>query len=344
MPLLVRNSDPLNCEAQLSTMVGGVVMSNANFYIRNHFPAPAVDANGWRLQVSGLVDRPLSLSLNDLLNMRAETMTVTLECAGNGRSFLKPAVDGEQWGLGAVSTAEWTGVPLGEVLRQAGVDPSARELVMRGADRSADPARNPNRFERSVGLDEAQSTPVLLAYAMNGEALPQQHGFPVRAIVPGWYAVNSVKWLSEIELIGHAFDGFYQTSRYIYEWRRNGAVHSEPVGRQRVRSLITQPLEGDTVAAGQMEIRGLAWSGSSAIERVDVSINQGEWHAARMVGQPQNYCWQQWELSTHLSRSGKMSIRSRATDQAGMRQPEQGEWNRLGYGNNAVQTVVVRVV
>ena len=144
-------------------------------------------------------------------------------------------------------------------------------------------------------------------------------------------------------MIGYAFDGYYQTSRYMYEWKRSGAVHREPVGRQRVRSLITQPAEDDTVGAGRIEIRGLAWSGTAPIARVEVIINQGEWQAARMLGQPNRYCWQEWELITQV-RQGKISIRARATDQAGLCQPEHGEWNRLGYGNNAIQTVVVRAV
>jgi DMSO/TMAO reductase YedYZ molybdopterin-dependent catalytic subunit len=344
MQLIVRRADPLNCEASLSKMVDGVVTTNADFYIRNHFPAPTVDAGSWRLQVRGLVQRPLSLRLKDLMSLRAETMMVTLECAGNGRSFLKPAVDGEQWGLGAVSTAEWTGVPLAEVLSQAGVDHTAREIVMRGADASADPSRHPNRFERSIALEDARSTPVLLAYAMNGAPLPEEHGYPVRAIVPGWYAVNSVKWLSEIEVIANAFDGYYQTTRYVYEWKRDGTVVTEPVGRQRVRSLITHPADGDAVDAARIEVHGLAWSGTSPIARVEVSVNGGDWLPARMLGRPTRYCWQQWELTTQTAQRDDISIRARATDQAGRAQPERGQWNRLGYGNNAIQTVFVRAV
>src|SRR5262249_45031669 len=160
----------------------------------------------------GLVDRPLSLSLRELSSMRSETRVVTLECAGNGRSLLEPPVDGEKWHLGAVSTAEWTGVPLVEVLDRAGIRPDAREVVFRGGDAGTVHAPTATiRYERRLGIDDARDSEALLAYAMNGEPLPIQHGHPLRVIVPGWYAVASVKWLTEIEIIGHAFSGQFQT-------------------------------------------------------------------------------------------------------------------------------------
>jgi DMSO/TMAO reductase YedYZ molybdopterin-dependent catalytic subunit len=340
--LIVRRDEPLNCESSLSTMTRGVVMSNADFYIRNHFPTPTVDTDRWRLRLDGLVLRPLNLQLNDLLSMPAKTMAVTLECAGNGRSLMSPPVEGEQWDLGAVSTAEWTGVPLADVLTQAGVFPAAREIVMRGADSAADPSRDPNRFERSLALSDMRASPVLLAYAMNGEPLPKEHGYPVRAIVPGWYAVNSVKWLTHIELIGGKFEGHFQASRYVYESKRGGDVLTEPVRHQRVRALITQPEEGDTVSGGRIEVRGLAWSGVAPIAQVEVSLNGEDWQPARMLGQPNPYCWQPWELIIQTTRPRDISIRARAVDEAGRTQPDQGEWNRLGYGNNSIQEIKVR--
>jgi DMSO/TMAO reductase YedYZ molybdopterin-dependent catalytic subunit len=340
--LIVMRDEPLNCESSLSTMTRGVVMSNANFYIRNHFPIPTVDAGHWRLRLDGLVLRPLNVQLNDLVSMPAKDMVVTLECAGNGRSLMSPAVEGEQWGLGAVSTAEWTGVPLADVLSRAGVHPAAREIVMRGADSAADPSRDPNRFERSLALSDMPASPVLLAYAMNGEPLPREHGYPVRAIVPGWYAVNSVKWLTHIELIGGKFEGHFQASRYVYESKRGADVLTEPVRHQRVRALITEPAEGDTVSGGRIEVRGLAWSGVAPIAQVDVSLNGEDWQPARMLGQPSPYCWQPWELVIQTTRPRDISIRARAIDEAGRTQPDQGEWNRLGYGNNSIQEIKVR--
>ena len=204
--LVVHRAHPLNCETSLPALVGGVVMPNASFYVRNHFQIPKLDPAAWRLTVGGLVDRPLSLSLRDLTNMPSQTRVVTLECAGNGRSQLEPRVKGEQWNFGAVSTAEWTGVPLVEVLDRAGVKPGALEVLFRGIDSGmVDGLSHPIHFERSLRIDDARGAEVLLAYAMNGEPLPVQHGYPLRVIVPGWYAVASVKWLAGIEVIGEPF-------------------------------------------------------------------------------------------------------------------------------------------
>ena len=192
--LVVHRAHPLNCETSVPALIGGVVMPNAHFYVRNHFQMPKLDASTWRLEVGGLVERPLSLSVRDLKNMHSQTMVVTLECAGNGRFLLDPPVEGEKWEFGAVSTAEWTGVPLVEVLDRAGIKAGAREVLFRGADGGTLPGHMaPIRFERSLRLDDAREREVLLAYAMNGEPLPIQLGYPLRVVVPGWYAVASVK-------------------------------------------------------------------------------------------------------------------------------------------------------
>src|SRR5260370_6119685 len=166
------------------------------------FISPSSIPSTWRLSVGGLVERPLSLALQDLKKMRSHTLVVTLECAGNGRSLLDPPIEGEKWELGAVSTAEWTGIPLAEVLERAGIKAGAAEVLFRGVDRGTVSGRTgPIHFERSLTLNDAASSEILLAYAMNGEPLPIQHGYPLRMIVPGWYAVTSVKWLSGIEVI-----------------------------------------------------------------------------------------------------------------------------------------------
>lgn len=221
--LVVHSRDPLNCETPLAALIGGVVMPNARFYVRNHFANPRIDVRQWHLQVRGHVDRTLRLTMHDLRGMHAETRVVTLECAGNGRSFFNPPVAGEQWRLGAVSTAEWTGVPLVDVLDRAGIRAEASHVVFRGADHGAvEGSPTPIQFERALTLDEALAADALLAYAMNGEPLPGAHGFPLRAIVPRWYAVASVKWLMEIDLVGAPFAGFFQSARYFFEWQRGG--------------------------------------------------------------------------------------------------------------------------
>ncbi len=343
--LVVHRAHPLNCETSIPALIGGVVMPNAHFYVRNHFQIPRLDPSTWRLGVGGLVDRPLSLSLRDLSHMRSETRVVTLECAGNGRALLQPPVAGEKWQLGAVSTAEWTGVPLVEVLDRAGVKPEAREVLFRGADTGTVPGgRETIRFERSLTLDDARASEALLAYAMNGEPLPIQHGYPLRVVVPSWYAVTSVKWLTEIEVIGHPFSGHFQTGSYFYEWPRGGAAVQEPVTLQRVRALITEPGASDAVVdRGDLAIRGVAWSGAAQIARVEVCVGGGAWQEARLVGERKRHSWQWWELITRIEQPGTTTVRVRATDLAGRTQPESPEWNRLGYGNNAIQEVTVHV-
>jgi DMSO/TMAO reductase YedYZ molybdopterin-dependent catalytic subunit/rhodanese-related sulfurtransferase len=338
--LVVHRAHPLNCETSIPALIGGVVMPNARFYVRNHFDTPHLDPASWRLEVNGLVDRPLRLSLRDLHSMRSETLMATLECAGNGRSAFDPPADGEQWQLGAVSTAEWTGVPLTEILDHAGLTPQAVEIVFRGADQgNTEDAADPIRFERSLPVTDAGQSSSLLAYAMNGEPLPLEHGYPLRLIVPGWYAVASVKWLTEIEAIGSPFTGFFQAKRYVYEIQRNGTVACEPVRLQHVRSVITQPSAGQQIAAGDLAVRGVAWSGAAPIDKVEVSIGTGPWQHARLIGQRHRHSWQWWELLTRIASPGDTTLRARATDLAGRTQPERPRWNRLGYGANAVQNV-----
>jgi DMSO/TMAO reductase YedYZ molybdopterin-dependent catalytic subunit/rhodanese-related sulfurtransferase/glyoxylase-like metal-dependent hydrolase (beta-lactamase superfamily II) len=342
--LVLHRVSPLNCETAIPKLVGGVVMPNARFYVRNHFETPSIDATDWQLAVGGLVERPLRLSMGDLQNMRSQSMVATLECAGNGRSMFDPKVDGEQWHLGAVSTAEWTGVPLREVLDLAGAGAKTHDVVFRGADHgTVEPSRPPIQFERGLSLDDAYNSDALLAYAMNGEPLPVQHGFPLRLIVPGWYAVASVKWLMEIDLIGTPLEAFFQTERYYFESRRDGSIVKEPVRLQRVRSVITSPTADSEVDAGKLTIRGVAWSGAAQIAGVDVSVGDGPWQAAQLLGERRRHSWQWWELLTEIGGPGATSLRSRATDLAGRAQPEHPDWNRLGYGGNAIYTLPIRV-
>lgn len=255
-----------------------------------------------------------------------------------------PPIEGEKWDLGAVSTAEWTGVPLAEVLDRAGVRPGAREVLFRGADGGTlDGHSGPIYFERSLQLDQARDADLLLAYAMNGEPLPVQHGYPVRLVVPGWYAMASVKWLTEIALIDRPFPGHYQAEKYWYERERDAQIVREPVTLQRVRALITEPAPNGETRRGELAIRGVAWSGAAPIARVEVSVGGASWQETRLVSERNRHSWQWWELITRVQEPGIVTLRPRATDLAGRTQPEQAEWNRLGYGNNAIHRVPVRV-
>jgi DMSO/TMAO reductase YedYZ molybdopterin-dependent catalytic subunit len=178
---------------------------------------------------------------------------------------------------------------------------------------------------------------------MNGEPLPIQHGYPVRLVVPSWYAVASVKWLTEIELVDQPFVGHYQTDKYWYEWPSDGRIVREPATLQRVRALITEPAPDQEIRSGELAVRGVAWSGAAPIARVDVSVDGGHWQEARLIGERKRHSWQWWELITRGQWSGTVTLRARATDLAGRVQPERAEWNRLGYGNNSVHEVPVRI-
>lgn len=342
--MILQRAQPLNAETSLSELRGNMLTPNTSFYVRNHFEPPMLEPSSWRLTVGGLVERSMSLTLPEIQAMRVQTLTATLECAGNGRALLKPPVPGEPWGLGAVSTAEWTGAPLIDVLDRATPRSGAREARFRGADGGPIEGHpGITQFERSLTLEEARESQPLLAYAMNGIPLPIDHGYPLRLIVPGWYGVASVKWLTTIEVSDVAFSGYFQAERYFYEWERAGRVVREPVNRLRVRSLITEPSPEQELTAGNVVIRGLAWSGVAPIARVEVSIGSGSWQEAHLVGTPSRESWQEWEFRAQMDRPGEATVRARATDRAGRTQPQQPEWNRLGYGSNAIQEVRLRI-
>ena len=245
--LVVHQAEALNCETPPGDL-GEDLTPTVRFYRRSHFPIPVLDPAAWRLGVGGMVHRPLSLSLPELIRLPAETLAVTLECAGNGRALQRPPAPGVQWGPGAVGTAEWTGPRLADVLARAGIRPGACEVIFGGADQgqAADGSPRSIRFERSLPVRDALESGALLAYAMNGQPLPVRHGYPLRLVVPGWYAVASVKWLTDIRVVAEPFDGFFQAVHYVYDWDRGGHGTPEPVREMQVRALITRPCAGGT--------------------------------------------------------------------------------------------------
>jgi DMSO/TMAO reductase YedYZ molybdopterin-dependent catalytic subunit len=339
--LVARRERPLNAELRPEAL-GGDLTPTARFFRRNHFPVPDLAEADWRLRVGGLVREPLELGLDELKRLGSQSAVVTLECAGNGRTLFSPPVEGERWGLGAVSSARWTGVRLADVLALAQVAPPGREVVFRGADSGAvEGSDGPVRFERSLGVGDALRSGALLVYEMNGGPLPARHGFPVRLVVPGWYAVASVKWLTDIEVTSEPFTGYFQDTHYVYEWQRDGGRAREPVRLQRVRALISEPAAGRRRRPGDLEIRGVAWSGAAPVSRVEVAVGSGPWRDARLVGRPEAHEWQRWELAVTGLPPGATRIRARAYDAAGHDQLTAPEWNSLGYGGNFVHEVDV---
>src|SRR5213595_4104443 len=276
---IVRGESPLNLEMPFEQLEGFITPTEL-FYVRTHFPVPHIDRDAWWLRVEGDVENPFAINYEQLLEVESMTVPVTLECAGNNRNFLEPKVKGVQWHLGAVGTAEWTGVPLSTLLDRAIPNPNAREVILEGSDGGMleDPKSPPGelKFARSIPLEKA-CRDVLLAYKMNGEDLPPEHGFPVRAIVPGWYAMASVKWLQRIIVIDRPFNGYYQTLDYAYWQRRGEIAELTTLSEMQIKAEIARPAESETVPANtSVRICGAAWTCDAEITKVELSTDGGE--------------------------------------------------------------------
>lgn len=310
-------------------------------YLLIHFDIPNVDMRTWRLAIDGLVDRPLTLTLDELQARPARTLAVTFECAGNGRALLEPRAPNQPWLLEAVGTAEWTGTPLAPLLAEAGVKEGAVDIVFTGLDRGVQ-GDVEHDYARSLPLADAMRDEVLLAYAINGQPLPPQHGYPLRLVVPGWYGMTHVKWLRSITVAGKPFDGWQQTVAYHVD-------ADTPVSRMLPRSLLVPPGIPDfltrerRLAAGRSVIEGRAWSGHGAIERVEVSADGGgAWSDATLAEPVSEFAWCGWTFDWDTT-PGEHVLSCRATDATGRTQPDTGSWNEGGYCNNAVQRVRVVV-
>ena len=313
-------------------------------YLLVHFDIPTVDTADWRLRIGGAVRHPLELSLAQLQERERHTLAVTMECAGNGRSLIRPHPAGMPWMHGGVGTAEWTGTPLAPLLEEAGLSPETVDIVFTGADRGIQDGEE-QAYARSLPVAEALSPHVLLAYAMDGNPLPPQHGFPVRLVVPGWYGMASVKWLTRIEALTRPFEGFQQIGSYRF--KGSARERGEPVTRIRVRALMVPPGIPDfftrrrLVDAGQVLLQGRAWSGQAPIRRVEVAVD-GVWSEAELDPPTGEFAWRRWTYPWSAV-EGEHELMCRALDGIGQIQPLEPEWNYLGMGNNAAQKVAVTV-
>ena len=341
------NPAPYNAEAPPAALSGDVTPTELH-YVRSSFAVPAHDGT---LEVGGAVDRPTTLTVNDLRAMPSHEHVVTLECAGNGRLGMRPLPTGEPWGDNAVSTARWTGALLHEVLAQAHPAPDGVDVRFEGADHGAydlrpilpDTDKDDLTFVRALPLAHAADAGagILIAYELNGEPLPPDHGAPIRLVVPHWYAVASVKWLKRIDVLTEPYAGEFQTGHYMYEWPDRPP---EPVSLMRVRARITGPAPGSTLSLGTHTVRGKAWSGTGPVTRVEISLTgEGDWHPAQLKPPTGPYAWQDWSFEWEATNVGRRTLRARATDAAGNVQPDVPPWNRLGYGNNAIDVICVDV-
>jgi len=341
------NPAPYNAEAPPEALAGPYTPTE-HHYVRSNFPVPAHDGT---LEIAGAVERPATLTLEDLRALPAHELAVTLECAGNGRLEMRPLPIGEPWGDYAVSTARWTGALLSDVLAQVRPSPDGVDVRFEGADHGAyhlkpilpDTDKDDLNFVRALPLAQAAdpSAEILIAYEMNGEPLGRDHGAPFRLVVPHWYAVASVKWLKRIDVLTEPYTGEFQTGHYMYQWPDR---EEEAVKLMRVRARITDPLPGATIERGQYTVHGKAWSGTGPVTRVEVSLTgEGDWHRADLESPRGPYEWQDWSFTWDATDVGRHTLRARATDAAGNIQPDVPPWNRLGYGNNAVEVSFVDV-
>jgi DMSO/TMAO reductase YedYZ molybdopterin-dependent catalytic subunit len=343
--LTMINQSPYNAEAPHAGVAAKITPTDQH-YVRSNFALPDHDGV---LHVGGAVEHPRTLTLEDLRALPAVQRAVTLECAGNGRLDTRPLPAGEPWGGYAVSTAVWTGARLSDVLAGAVPMSTGTEVRCEGADSGTyhlapilPDTPSPLTFVRSLTLEHATdpAAEVLVAYEMNGEPLTPDHGAPFRLVVPHWYAVASVKWLKRLDVITEPFAGEFQTGHYMYLQPDHDP---EPVARMRVRARLTDPAPGTVLTEGTHTIRGKAWSGNGPVTQVEVSFTgAGEWYAATVEPPAGPHQWQEWSLEWTCA-LGRYSVRARATDASGDVQPEVPRWNRLGYGNNAVEVAIVDV-
>src|SRR5438552_5354590 len=327
--LTIRQKEPRNLEAPFDR-IDSYLTPTELFYIRSHFPTPALDRASYQLRIDGAVRRPFALSYGELRNMPSETRVATLECAGNSRVFLVPQVQGAQWELGAVSNAEWTGVPLRALLERAGLAEDACEIVLEGADHGT-PTEEPMPpiplpYAWSLPRTKALRSEVLIAYQMNGRELPRDHGFPVRAIVPAHYGMASVKWLTGIQAVREPFHGYWQTTDYAYWTSMDGKPVRRALGEMQLKSQIARPRVYETLAPNRIyTIYGAAWAGETDVIEIEVSTDAGQtWAGAEFLDPMRRHAWRRWKFDWLTpEKPGQYTLLARARDVSGVVQPDE---------------------
>jgi DMSO/TMAO reductase YedYZ molybdopterin-dependent catalytic subunit len=337
--LTTRSVIPENQETPIHfiSFIGPV--ADTIFYRRNHFPYPILTPESFTLKISGSVDRALLFNYSDLLKLPSKSKRVLIECSGNKRAYFVEKVFGEQWENGAMSEGIWKGVSLKTLLELTRIKAGVSEVVFRGRDAGVKSSQYIH-FERSLPIAKALHPDVMIAYEYNGKPISHKHGFPFRLIVPGWYGMASVKWLNEIILIKDNFTGAFQTDDYVYYFR-NGK--SEQVTTNHVNSTIQQPLDKQLVKSGAHNIRGIAWTGSGAVSKVEISFDKEDsWEPAKLEKTPKEYQTVSWSYPIEFKSGNAYHISVRATDSEGKTQPAEALWNKKGYGYNAIMHITVK--
>jgi len=347
--MIVRQSEPQNLEMPFASLDEWIVPTE-RFYVRSHFPTPKLDPKEFRLVVEGHVENRLELTLDDVKKLGEATTPLTMECAGNGRVFLAPAVRGLQWAHGAVGNANWTGVPLGAILERAKPKAGASDVVLAGADRgaiAADPATpGPIPFSRSLPLAKAKKDETRIAWGMNGEPLTAAHGAPLRAVVGGWFGMASVKWLQRIVVTDRPFQGYFQTMDYSQYVRPNGHdPETAPVTEMQPKAAIARPGPGEVLPLGKAAtVFGAAWTGESAVAKVELSADDGKtWTEVKLDDKPKSFCWVLWKHEWTPKAAGPAKLLVRCTDARGGTQPAKRDSDRRSYAINHLISTYVTV-
>lgn len=349
--ILQRTRPPL-LETPFEVFDQGVFTPNDRFYVRWHWAVipTEIDAAGFRLNVHGAVKQPLSLSLNDLQSLPRVEIAAVNQCSGNSRGLFAPRVPGAQWTNGAMGNARWTGVRLKDLLDKAGVNADAVQVRFKGLDEPV--VDGAPHFMKSLDLDHARDGEVMIAYAMNGEQLPLLNGFPLRLIVPGWYATYWVKMLSDIEVLAQADDNYWTKSAYRIPDTpfanvkpSETGVKTVPINRMLPRSFITNIRAGQSIAAGApTPLRGIAFGGDCGVAKVEVSADGGRtWQAAALGKDEGKYGFRQWQASIALANKGPNRLQVRCTNSNGAVQPAAANWNPNGFMRNVIEETPVTV-
>jgi DMSO/TMAO reductase YedYZ molybdopterin-dependent catalytic subunit len=351
--LILQRSRPPLLETPWDVFDQGVFTPNDRFYVRWHLAniPTSIDPTAFRLAIHGQVNKTVSLTLNDLVKKfpRFEIAAVN-QCSGNSRGFFSPRVPGGQWENGAMGNALWTGVRLKDVLEYAGVRSNAVQVRLNGLETGVIP-QTP-KFMKSLAIDHALDGEVMIAYAMNGEALPLVNGYPIRLVVPGWYATYWVKMLNDIEVLDKPDDNFWTAKAYLVPDNHFANIHPGetdvkqiPINKMLPRSFFTNLNAGATVHAGQPTlVRGIAFGGFNALKKVQFSANGGQSWIDTHLGQDHGrYSFRQWQTTVHFPQPGKQVLMVRAVDSTGEVQPSTPNWNGGGFMRNVVESLDINV-
>ncbi|WP_409274885.1 sulfite oxidase [Neobacillus sp. SCS-31] len=343
--LLTRSLFPENQETPIQ-FIDTANTPDKLFYKRNHFSYPALSYSNYWLPINGIVSKPSLLSMQKIIQLPSKTLQVVLECSGDKRRFFEPKVFGEQWEKGAISQGYWRGVPLRKLLERSGIRKGAKEIVVEGYDYGERTDLNKVfSYARSLPIEKALHPDTLIAYEYNGQPIPFKHGYPLRLIVPQWYAMASVKWIKQIRVIDSTFKGPFQTIDYVYYPNKENNLDAFPVTSINVNSTIQKPLDMKILNTGKHLIKGIAWTGNGFISKVEISVDGGiTWRLATSEHvKHEGYGWQPWSYEWTVPKKGEYVILSKATDSTGRTQPADPFWNRKGYGYNAMDQIKVMV-